>query len=157
VIVLPLAWAKLGQEGMHHILSLAQWDFWKTLPLYLQALFWDGSITFPYGSNWGGFLNPLLGALALVGFLHFRQTLPRPLFYGVVASFFFVLLPGIATSGFELYRILLILPLRALGRLLSNLSRPRALAFAGALLLGSLGLDLYNYVFHYSRIQGVPA
>jgi hypothetical protein len=118
---------------------------------YLSVLLW-GSLShgFAYGPVWGGFLNPLQGALFLLGALGVLRGLKQPVNRWLAAFFFLGLAPGILSVNLEFYRIILLLPLVLVvsvfgARILVETAsfRHRAVFSAGLLLLCS-GLDFYH-------------
>jgi hypothetical protein len=157
LMALPLVLARLAPGEMSHIQGAILLAPWKTMPVYLEALFWGESGAFPFGSNWGGFLNPVLGAWVFLGVLHLVRTAARVHLYLASSFFFLALLPAMVSNGLEIYRALPLLPflmvLAAWGGI-SLVPRPFSVARGiglGLLMSGSLALDLHNYVNHYCR------
>jgi len=154
-VAAPMAWARLSPGGMSYIGGNFGGGLSPGLFLdYLRQVFWDGMKSFPFGSDWGGLLNPLFGALALLGAaVLFRRPSPRvrwALGLGLLSS----MLPALLAQGIELHRITALFPLltvmAALG--VAELSWPltshpwgRALALIGA----SFCLDAYNFIARY--------
>ncbi|HTC20760.1 MAG TPA: glycosyltransferase family 39 protein [bacterium] len=162
LLVIPIAWARLQPGASSHLHRLFTLSPWEPLLLNLKGVFWDGSASFPYGSNWGGFLNPVLDSLALVGLLHLIQTAKRPLLAGIAALCFLYILPGALSNGVELYRLLPLLPLLTLmaawgaGRLLQTNGSWVLQGGVLLLLLGSFCLDTYNFTACYCDMNSYP-
>ncbi len=157
-----LAWARLQPGGTAHINHLWSTSCFSSLFSNFYSLFWDGSSGFPYGSNWGGVLNPLLGSLILVGLLHLIQTGTRVRLAAVGFLLFCYSLPAALTSGFEMYRFLPLLGLLLLAavwgleRLGSHFSRRGFMAWAVFVTLISSAWDAYGYLAHFNNIGKVP-
>ena len=68
---------------------------------------------FAYKSFWGGYLNPLLGSGFFLGCLELSRPSrePRPFVRFLIPAFFIFLLPGLWAGGFEMLRIVPVLPL----------------------------------------------
>jgi len=153
----PLVLARLSPDGMSHIRDVGGFPTLKPLFLYLRGLFWDGIISFPFGSNWGGFFNPLLDALILMGVLYLFQTAKKHFMFSIMLCLFPPILLGAFTKSVELYRILPLFPFltlfAALGirSLIPDNYNSRSLSFVVFCLLVSFGLDAYNFIFHYSN------
>ncbi len=159
---LPLLQARLAPDGMAHFHEVGGLPAFKTVFLYVKGIFWNSAISFPYGSNWGGFFNPILDSFIFLGILHLFQTGKKYFVFFFILCLFFSFLPGAFTKSVELCRILCLFPffafLAALGIRCLWLAR-RKLGVPSLLLLcilGSLGLDIYNYVFRYNNIRFSP-
>jgi len=76
----PLVAAYLEPHGADYFkskLSLHRWGLY-----FIEGIFWRGHGSVPYGPNWGGLLNPLAGALLLVGCLQsWRERRSRSFFF----------------------------------------------------------------------------
>ena len=159
LFVLPLGLARFSPGGTQHIQDVFTVYFLKPLCLYLTCVFWDGSFSFPYGSNWGGIFNPILSSLIFVGLLYLFRTGKKIFIISFIFILFFSTLPGVLTKSIELYRILPLFPfltiLASLGIICLFFERASLFTLGGAIILmmGSLGLDLHNYFNHYSNIQ----
>ena len=161
IITLPLVGARLAPGEMNHLRHLSEWDVWKTFPLYLQGLFWNGSGSFPFGPNWGGLLNPILAAMLFIGLLHLIRSQSFLLVGTVFLCLFFSSLPGLLSHGLDLYRILPLFPLlmvlTAAGALSLAPPGKKSWRLGGImiLILGSCFLDGFNYSAHYAQIEKV--
>jgi hypothetical protein len=145
---------------MEHIHSEIGSHFCETFFQYLQALFEDSSTAFPFGSNWGGFLNPVLGAFVLIGCLFFIQKSRLSGLYYAIGYLFCVWLPSGLANGVEMYRFLPVLTVLMISASIGFLAL--ILTYRGQLgsvlflfIIGSFALDFYNYTMHYSRIEGI--
>ncbi len=163
LLILPLLIARLSGGGTTHIREVFSFSIFKSFALYGTGVFWNGFFSFPFGSNWGGFFNPILDSLIFLGIIFLLRELSRRLLGTFMACLFLAALPGLLTSNVELYRILLTLPLltllAAIGAHGLMAYRPRLLHTAGILFLvaASFFLDVHNYISHYCDISLVPA
>jgi hypothetical protein len=154
--------ARLAPGGMSHIQGVGNSPSLKSLFLYLQGIFWNGIISFPYGSNWGGFFNPLLDTLILIGILYLFQTAKKIFIFLILICIFFPLLLASLTNSVELYRILPLFPFLTLFAtlgirgLIPDYGDFPYLSLIVLCLLTSFGLDTYNFIFHYSDFQRIP-
>jgi hypothetical protein len=82
----------------------------KVMATYVSSLFWGvGSGTwFPHT---GGYLNVLLSAFCLIGFIELFRFKHFGLFRAYLAGLILFMLPGLLSRDFEGHRILLVLPL----------------------------------------------
>ena len=155
--VFPLVFARLMPGGMAHFNEIYHFNPLKALIYNVIGIFWDGSANFNYGSLLGGFLNPIIDSLALLGALFFFQK--KIIFWNwafplvVLISF----LPALsAPDDIELYRTLPVMVFLTLGAatgthiLLQCTPQKLSLLLTTLVLLTSNGLDLYNYLFFYS-------
>jgi hypothetical protein len=142
------------------------WTFGTAEPLskklevafaYFQVLFWGVGIKFyTYQPVWGGFLNPVLGSLFLLGLLEAVKNRRNPLYLWLLASFILLMLQGLLTRELEPLRILpLLVPAAALVtlgavHLLQDLPPLSSVFFALLLFLSSLALDGFH-LFHSYR------
>ena len=118
-----------------------------------------GSIDNSYWSFaplWGGFLNPILGALFFTGLMYWRQFGKTPFFMGWTLVMAALLLPAFFFNTVEFFRIDLIMPLLlvpvALGLLGLLVCVPKKFHILALLLLlvPSLGIDCFHLLdrFH---------
>jgi hypothetical protein len=130
---------------------------------YLSELFWglEDSVH-SYRPVWGGFFNPILGALFFLGFILAIQKRSSALNQWLLAAFFLTLAPALLTKSMEPFRMvpaILIIPLfclLALRELLAFFKPHRAAILAGAMLLISFGLDFYHLAGPYQQICQTP-
>ncbi len=122
---LPLGWSWFHQDYGGYIKHLWVLDPARPwLPQTLQslsdfsALFWKSTIPlnlFAYKPFWGGYLNPLLGALFFLGSLVFFRTESKLKSLLVISAFLIFYAPGFLSGGVEMFRILPLLPLLLAG------------------------------------------
>jgi hypothetical protein len=161
--VLPLVLARLAPGQMSHIGEIYDFNPLKAFIYNVIGIFWDGSATFNFGSLWGGFLNPILDSLALLGALFFfqkkepfwRWVLPA----AVLISFF----PALsAPNDVELYRTLPIIVFLTLSAaagaagLLGGGFGKLKLLLTVLILLTSMGMDIYNYTAFFTNNRYIP-
>jgi len=139
----------LGIAGKDQIIS------WftraKVMATYVSSLFWGmGSGTwFP---QTGGYLNVLLSAFCLIGFIELFRFKHLWLFRAYLAALILFMLPGLLSRDFEGHRILLVLPLLlwtavvGLQALLTKVPKSRELWF----LILLLGL---SFVLDFKRVN----
>lgn len=172
LLALPLAAAALRQ-GYGHYLG----DLWSSPSdhsigrqtaiafSYLHSLFWGripGATFNAYQSVWGGFLNPILGSLFLLGAVEVARNLAVPLYRWLALAFFYFFLPGALSQTFEPFRLLSILSVllvvAALGFARLSLRPPAPRMTRGALLLlaAAFALDLYQLAVPYPRVWNDP-
>ena len=162
LLVFPLALARMTPDGMSLFQEHLSFSVLKPLFLYLQGIFWNGSPSFPFGPNWGGFLNPILGSLFFLGLIDSIKSAGKKTIAAFSALLVFSLLPGILTGGMELLRIVTFMPfsmiLAALGfrSLLRVGPAGRPTIWIFFLLAASMVLDIYNFTQFYCRKEGVP-
>jgi hypothetical protein len=161
---LPTVLARLGPGGMSHFQdNFEPSRIPHSIVAYLQGFFWDGRPGFPFGPNSGGILDPVLGALALLGILKARRAVPAPVFGGVMICFGLGLLPGVLSNSLELYRIDHAMPWAYLAAafgvqaLLTGRGKLPAWKRALPLLLLPLTLDAANYATHYCAPEPTTA
>ena len=114
-LALPMVLARFSGKGFLHTQNVYQTEYF--LPQffrYLASLFWYGFHSAPWGPDWGGFLNPILGSFLLVGFMEIAHKAHIFLVALISTCFFLFLLPGALTSSFSPYRISSLLPLAVL-------------------------------------------
>ncbi len=135
---------------------------WRDGWLNLKAVFADPGRPFNYGPVWGGFLNPLEGALILCGLVECRRNWKSPWAKWVAASTALLLAPGLISLRYDPFRMLQALPLLLFLAVLGwlalappPLSRKKIFAAAWILFL-SAGLNLYHLWGPYHRLWGVP-
>ncbi len=106
LLVFPMIKVRFFEtSGLEHFRESFSWDFWKSAVSYGVNLFWDGRSSFPFGSDWGGMLNPILTSLILIGFFYAARTLSAFQLACSMGSFILSLLPGLLTQNLELYRL----------------------------------------------------
>ncbi|HEY5039160.1 MAG TPA: hypothetical protein VIJ93_08835, partial [bacterium] len=159
---IPLILSRLSPAGTAHIQSQLNLSNFKPLFQYLAEIFWNGTIGFPFGSNWGGLLNPILDSLVFLGILRLIQIADRFLISCAALCLFLPILPGALTNNVEIHRIFPLIPFLMVAALLGakslliSGSRPVIWGIATTLLLGSFTLDSYNFIFRYSDIRFSP-
>jgi hypothetical protein len=169
---LPLGWAWLHQDYGGYIHHVWAWDPARSwLPQLLQsfwdfsAFFWKSTIPpnlFAYKPFWGGYLNPLLGALFFLGVLIFFRTESKSKSLFVVLAFLIFYAPGFLTGGVEMFRILPLLPLLLAGAvwgllaLLGPLKLYLKWIVLALILAFSLGLDTFHLFGVYHGVWTHP-
>jgi hypothetical protein len=121
VAAAPYAWAVLqGQFGSYNrrlfiLTSDAGWSHWPVVASYVQVLFWGMPPgVHSYQPLWGGFLDPLSGALVMLGILAlFRKNGDGRLRWAGTA-FLLLLVPGLLSLGYMPFRVVLVAPFLAL-------------------------------------------
>ena len=144
----------LWSVGQHHRFG----DYAWLLGAYLTDLFWGKQgATFHYGPIGEGFLNPLSGALFLLGFTTLFRLRPAVFSLWCMAAFALFGLPAVLSNDFEDMRVVQWIPLVAIliGLGLKDLSEGfakgrRNWVLAG-LLLFSASLDAYHLFVNYPR------
>jgi len=158
----PLICSRLSNAGMNHISEIFSFNVFSSLAGNLNGLFWDGSSSFPFGSIWGGFFNPLLVSLSLIGVLFFVKQATAFWIKTILLSVFFCWAPALFSSSIEFYRNLPLMFLITLSSAwgLYVLTRPLKAKWKWSLLLLVLicaeGMDGYNYFFYYCDIHKAP-
>lgn len=155
---LPWLGARLGSGGLGYPLSLlSPADLFPSFCRYIAGCFAMGFHSAPFGPIWGGFLNPILGALVLVGLggaLTTGSLRSRSLWIG---GFVLALLPGALTAGVEMHRVTPLLPwfliliVRGTEMLARGLPRRGVLALGLLLGAGSFFLDAYHFFGPYQE------
>lgn len=118
---------------------------------YLSGLGWGPAVGSFYSPNWGGFLNPILGACFFLGLSWASKNRKSKFVQWGIFSFLLFLLPGLLTGNVEYFRIIQILPFLMLVVAIGWASlfgpmtagKMRTGIFAAMLSL-SLCLDLYH-------------
>ncbi len=77
---------------------------------YVTGLFWGKMDGDYYGPPHGGFLDPVSGALFFTGLLALRRSPEKGRTCFLLAAIVFSLLPGVASSNLEFFRIYFVLP-----------------------------------------------
>jgi hypothetical protein len=125
---------------------------WLVSASYLTTLLWgplDKSY-FNFGPLWGGYFNPLLGSVFLLGLVELFRFQRKIIFFGALGLLGLGVLPGVVSKTSEMMRILPILPLAvalaALGwmRWVLSFSKNRRIMALSLSAILSLGLDLYH-------------
>lgn len=157
-VTLPVVLGEARAGGMNYLLSQRAAGLnWN----YLIALFWDGLGSAPYGPAWGGCFNPIVGSLALFGFLSLWRKGSRWMALGVLGALGLFLAPGLLSTGAEMFRVLSVLPvilgLAAWGleRLSGEMPKAYRWPVVGLLLCFSAGMDLYHYFGPYQDLPSV--
>ena len=107
-------------------------------------------------------MNPLWGALFFSGLVECWRRWRRPFIRWTVLGLGLCLLPGFASTGFELFRVLQVLPFLVLiaglgmGSLLSSLPRSKRAVGAWIILILSSLLDCHHLWGPYHEIWGKP-
>jgi 4-amino-4-deoxy-L-arabinose transferase-like glycosyltransferase len=129
---------------------------------YAATLFSRAS---PGQTDWlagGGMLNPITGALFLTGFFELIRTRHFPFSRWLLLFAILAALPGLATRGFEILRVMSLFPLLTLTGAIGllrlggeNPGRGRLLLLGGLLLVSS-AWDLQRFFGDYYRVWGLP-
>lgn len=129
-----------------------------TIFQYLSAIFWGlGPEFHTYQPFWGGFLNPVLDALFLMGLAEIIKNAKIPLYRFLLAALIFFFLPALLTQTLEPFRLLPMLPIllavTALGWgcLCRGLPKNKIIPATTLLLVFSFGLDFYHLAGPYHR------
>jgi hypothetical protein len=130
---------------------------------YLKIIFWGVPPTYySYQPVWGGFLNPILGALCLLGLLEAVRNIRKGFHIWLILAFGIFLLPGMLSRDSEVFRIFPILgtiiPLTALGTASLAFSFPSkwVVTWLLILFLPSIGMDFYHLAGPYHRLWDSP-
>src|ERR1035441_6354478 len=162
LLILPLLQSRLSPGGATHIHDSLNFSILKPLAQYGTGVFWNGFLSFPYGSNWGGFFNPILSSLVFLGFIFLLRETFAGLFGGIMLCLLGAALPGILTNSVELSRVLLTFPLftilAAMGAygLMAEECRNWRLMLVFLLMVGSMSLDINNFANHYCNTRIIP-
>jgi len=162
LFVIPLGLARLAPGGMVHIQQFEGFHPFRSLLTYLVGVFWNGSFSFPFGTNWGGFFNPLLDSLLFIGVLYLAKQASKGFLGVMMVCLFFSLLPGALTNTVELYRILPLFPFltfvcaAGLLGLFPAGFKPKPIGLMVILLMGLFLLDSYNFIGRYCDISRIP-
>lgn len=158
--ITPLVIARTAPGAMAHIGTIYHLNPLKTFIYNIVGIFWDGSVTFNFGSIWNGSLNPILGSLALLGSLFFFRQKNIFWFRLLPLAVFLSFLPALlASNDVELYRALpvfvfLILAAAAGAQCLLSASPLNKNTLTVALvLIISFGFDTFNY-FSFDNHKG---
>lgn len=125
---------------------------------YIASLFWGMDLKYhTYQPVWGGYLNPLAGALCFMGGIEAARGFRSRLNQWLLTVFPFFILPGLLTSERATSRLILVFPVLAilmvkgLERLISM--RPaRNILILSSILFFSTGLDFYHLYVAYPAI-----
>ncbi len=118
---LPLAVAALRESFGPYLKDLVltgrladnmfQWNFQKNL-YYITSLLWTGfNGQFAYNPQWGGFLNPILGSLFLLGAAEGFRLRHLPLVKWMAFGFAVLLVPCLVTHSANWYHVAALMPL----------------------------------------------
>lgn len=131
---------------------------------YIRVLLWGVPLQcFTYQPVWGGFLNPILGSLFLLGAVECLRDRASLMSRSLLLLLVYFLLPGLLSRELEPFRIwpaaAAVLPLAARGafRLLQNLPSPRRTLLLGLLGFFSFGIDAYHLTVRYERLWDAPS
>ncbi len=132
----------------------------KSWILYFSGLFWESKASYPFGPDWGGMLNPIMGSLVFMGTLRLAEKFEKTLWAWMGLGLFLTMLPGVISNYLELHRTTPALPfwilLATLGvqSLISHgVQITSSRGWIVCLLLGSLALNIYNFFGPYSDIK----
>lgn len=157
-LAVPMGLERLSDGGAAHIRVLFQpSSALMQAGKYIISLFWYGFHTVPWGPDWGGFFNPILGSLVFLGFVETARRASKPLMVLMFSTFGLFLAPGALANGFSPYRISGSLPLvllflvLGLRELLASLPSHRTGAVFLLILAPSLFLDFHHYVDSYGQ------
>jgi hypothetical protein len=126
---------------------------------YLSSLFWGVSKDiYSYQPVWGGFLNPVLGSLFMIGLLELIRSWNLLISKWLLLALVLFCIPGVFTHDLEPFRALPMIPfllvICALGLsvLFKGIPLKRRLRWILALALVVAGLDFYHLAVRYHRI-----
>jgi len=158
LVALPMIVTRLASGGMAHIQSFLQTSTLGSQGAkYLVSILWDGFGSPPWGPAWGGFLNPILGSLALLGILVIVRRSSRWAVGGMALVFILLFLPAAMAAAFSPHRIVGALPaallcvLSGLRSLLPERPSRRALGILPLLLIPSFLLDARHFFGPFTR------
>jgi hypothetical protein len=171
VMVLPLLFNGLVQGYEHYFQtigafssSLSPEEQLKMSFSYLGALFWGLSGEYhTFQPIWGGFLNPVLDALFLLGFLEILRYRSVPLYQWLLSSFFLLIIPAMLTQSCQPFRMVPVIPILfafcILGwQRLSIPSQPLRTNFlVFALAFSIAGLDFYHIAVPYHQLWNLSS
>ena len=165
-LALPLIVSLLSQSTyLTHLWAGGENHPWKEhlwlLGAYLRDLFMGvRPSSFHYGPLWGGFLNPVSGALFLLGGFSLFRIKPHTRVLWFLAALALFLLPAVFSNDFEDMRIVQLIPLlsvlaaQGLHQILQAVPKARR-GMVLLLVLGlSGGLDAYHLLGVYPRVAG---
>ena len=126
---------------------------------YVSSLFWQMPPGhFSYQPAWGGLLDPVLGALFLLGLWVLLRAWREPLCLWLLGALVLFFVPGTLTHDVEPFRNLPLIPFLGVvccagaALLLQSLPRPRRGLYLSALVLAFAGLDFYHLAVRYHRL-----
>ena len=91
--------------------KIFQWDYRQSL-YYLTSFLWTGFTGhFTYNPQWGGFLNPILGSLFLLGLAEWLRLRKYSLAKWLAAGFAVLLAPCFLTQNANWYHVAALMPL----------------------------------------------
>jgi hypothetical protein len=123
----------------------------------LSALFWGVHLDyFAYKPFWGGFLNPVMGALFFLGLAYLWKNRRQGLPLWILGALALFLVPCFLTNNVETFRMIQILPpllaTAALGLqvLIKNSAEKRKILFLVFLFPATWGLDIFHLNVAYA-------
>src|SRR5579859_4271019 len=126
---------------------------------YLSSLFWGMDLKYhTYQPVWGGYLNPVLDSLFLLGLVEALRRRREKFCLWLLAGLVLFTLPGVLTSERATSRMILVFPVLAvmiaLGwrRLWGEKSRSRRFSLLLALSVLSIALDGYHLAYAYPKV-----
>ena len=126
---------------------------------YLGAPLWgtfDKSY-FNFGPLWGGYFNPILGSLFLLGWIEIYLLRQKTVFWWFIVFFVVCFIPALISNTVEMMRILTLFPfcvfLAALGvqALIRRVLKKTLVLLLSLCLILSLGLDAYHLLGPYHQ------
>ena len=130
-----------------------------TAVAYLSSIFWGASKDhYSYQPVWGGLLNPLLGALFLLGIGAVFKAWRKPFSQWLLLGLFLFFAPGVLTHDVEPFRMLPIIPFLlvvcviGLYRLLWNFSFNKNVMLIFIFAVSFAGLDFYHLGVRYHHL-----
>ncbi len=160
---LPMTLARLGQGGFAHVgEEFLGMPLSRSIPGYIDLLFFNGVGGQPAGPAWGGMFNPFESALMEVGTIGLLSNLKTGFSKWFFLSFGLFLLPGIFSNGVIMYRVIQILPLvlfpllAGISELLGRVSSSRRWGMAFLLLSVSSLLNAYHWWGPYQDWKSIP-
>ncbi|HEY5038556.1 MAG TPA: hypothetical protein VIJ93_05735 [bacterium] len=165
-VVVPLLFNGLIQGYIHYFRTIGAFsnnmsvsDQIEVSLSYLGVLFWGMNGHYhTYQPLFGGFLNPILDALFLLGIIEMVQRRSIPLYRWLIIAFFVLILPPMLTQAREPFRLIPLMPVLfivcSLGwqRLSSPLPASKTAWLALLLALPIASLDFYHLAGPYHQL-----
>jgi hypothetical protein len=164
LILIPLTLARLSPGSMSVIHS--KFENFSLLNAYLSyttAILWDSKASFPFGSNWGGIINPVTASFVMIGIIHITEKLELNLIFWIFSGWLLCMLPGTLTNSLELHRttpalpFLILIATLGIRSLVLNASKVRPWFWIMPLLLISFAITNINFHGPYNDITRVPS